>query len=463
MSKTKIFSLNFYYVNEDFYSVSYFSRTSLLDADIVIVSPHHYLDEFPKGKGYSIAGEASFHAFSEAIDHWKNELNNALIGGKTVIFFLEQPQEIRESLYSSSNINTYDILPANIGKVTHSQGKRIKPINPLNSLKTYWDNFSSISDYEVYLEDSVGAPFLETYSGSKTVGTVINVQSSGNLILVPPLDIDYEDLFEDIDEDDESDEEVWSEAGKAFIYKLRNSVMEMHNSFSSDNFETLQPEWVSKELYKLTVVTKIEDKLKIVENKIDSLNTQKQELIQQLDQATEPQNLLFENGKKLENVVLIALRKMGFKAENYQDADLEFDAVFTSDEGRFIGEVEGKDNKAINVSKFSQLNRQIDEDFEREEISEHAKGVLFGNAFRLTDPQKREPFFTNKCLSSAKRSGFALVRTIDLFEPLNYLSQYRNTQYAKQCRLAIHNTSGGIVEFPTPPKKRLKKTTKKDA
>jgi hypothetical protein len=145
------------------------------------------------------------------------------------------------------------------------------------------------------------------------------------------------------------------------------------------------------------------------------------------------------------------LRLMGFSAESFQDTESEFDVVFVSAEGRFLGEVEGKDSKAINIDKHSQLERNINEDFEREEVTEHAHGVLFGNAYRLTPLIERGDFFTDKCISAAKRMGTALVRTPDLFEVGRYLRSSQDEEFAARCRNSILNTKGGIVCFPTVP------------
>src|SRR5439155_24203874 len=101
--------------------------------------------------------------------------------------------------------------------------------------------------------------------------------------------------------------------------------------------------------------------------------------------------------------------------------DSEFDVVFHAPEGRCLGEVEGKDAKAINIDKLSQLERNLQEDFARDEVTEFAKGVLFGNAERLKPPAQRGEAFTEKCISAAKRACIALVRTSDLFDPVRYL------------------------------------------
>ena len=63
--------------------------------------------------------------------------------------------------------------------------------------------------------------------------------------------------------------------------------------------------------------------------------------------------------------ILEALRLLGFQANNYKDAESEFDAVFEAPEGRFLGEAEGKDNAQVNIDKMRQLEMNIQEDFAR--------------------------------------------------------------------------------------------------
>ena len=121
---------------------------------------------------------------------------------------------------------------------------------------------------------------------------------------------------------------------------------------------------------------------------------------------------------------------MGFTAEGYKVGESEFDAVFTSPEGRFLGEAEGKDHRSINVYKYSQLERDLNEDFARDDVTEHAKGVLFGNGFRLTPPTEREEGFTEKCFSSARRTGRGFgSHDGPVLAPFRYLKTHVNPDY----------------------------------
>ena len=132
------------------------------------------------------------------------------------------------------------------------------------------------------------------------------------------------------------------------------------------------------------------------------------------------------------------------------NATSEFDVVFESDEGRLIGEAEGKDSKAINIDKLRQLFMNIHEDFQRDEVKRPAKPVLFGNAFRLAPVEERGELFTEKCQSAAAMSSTALVSTADLFQVAQYLADQQDPDYARSCRAAILSATGRVV-FPVPP------------
>lgn len=101
--------------------------------------------------------------------------------------------------------------------------------------------------------------------------------------------------------------------------------------------------------------------------------------------------------------------------------------------------------------RFSQLERNLQEDFARDDVTEYAKGVLFGNAERLKPLDQRGQAFTLKVLTAAKRVHVALVRTADLFPCVRYLRTHPDPDYAKTCRQRIFDTDGEIVVFPSPP------------
>lgn len=146
----------------------------------------------------------------------------------------------------------------------------------------------------------------------------------------------------------------------------------------------------------------------------------------------------------------------GYAASKFDDGDSEFDIVFSADGHRYIGEVEGRDNKSIAIEKFSQLERNIQEDFAKETSDEYAIGVLFGNAYRLEEVKKRKDCFTEKVITAAKRTGARLISTTDLFRIIQHYRKTQDADFATACRAAIFEQAGAIVQFPsTPPPTKL--------
>jgi hypothetical protein len=214
------------------------------------------------------------------------------------------------------------------------------------------------------------------------------------------------------------------------------------------NVKTQPPEWLSSDAYRLAGEEKIETEIQKLSNSIENLQSEHQRKTVELDRYLEPKGLLYEKGAPLEGAVIAALQELGFDASPYRTAENEFDVVFQADNIRYLGEIEGRDDKAIHVDKISQLERNIQEDFERDDVSEHAIGVLFGNAFRLIEVEKRDAFFTEKVEKAALRSGIRLVNTADLFRAIQKLRSTNSSKFAERCRNALRDQKGKIVEFP---------------
>ncbi|MFI5404050.1 MAG: hypothetical protein ACHQ1G_14010, partial [Planctomycetota bacterium] len=58
--------------------------------------------------------------------------------------------------------------------------------------------------------------------------------------------------------------------------------------------------------------------------------------------------------------------------------------------------------------------------------------------------------FTEKCRMAAATSGTALVATVDLFWPVQYLVSNQDAEYAAACRGALLSITGRVT-FPAVP------------
>lgn len=458
-------------------------KRSLMDGDIVIVQPDissiyqsdissifHFASSSYKGKP-ALSDHDSFEV-RECVNHWKKEISDTLRAGKTVFIFLDEVQDVfvdsGERKYSGTGrnrqetklvtpLNNYQMIPASLG-LTNSKGKSMRLADNAVILSAYWKEFSYISQYRVYTDSKLTKRLVVSRDGSRTLGGLIRYESfAGIMVLLPYLDIDNNEEFTE-----EKEEKVlWSKKGIEFGRKLLSQLLEIDKTLRATSDRTPQPDWVKAPEYVLDKERTLQDSLLVLEQQIEKLQTKKDELKTQIKSESSLKRLLYEKGTQLEESIIDALSILGFKADRFQDSESEFDVVFESKEGRFIGEAEGKDNKSINIDKLRQLAMNIHEDLARESVNEPAKGVLFGNAFRLSSISEREDFFTPKCISAAERSGIALVRTTDLFLITKYLRSKNDKKFASQCRKAIFEAHGDIATFPEIPKEKEDIVTEK--
>ncbi len=462
MTRKTIFSVGFAFPGDAAEHVSFLSDQSLLDADIIVYAPSFrecdYLEHY---QGKPCLTESSSFRAKQQLTHWRTELLAAVEAGKVVIIYLVRPEEVivytgekqhsgtgrnRQTTNIVTKISSYDAVPLPT-KAHGRSGTEIRPAGDLKYLASYWNEFGQDSAYFATIEGKFTDVLLKTQSGDRIVGAAIR-HEKGAVLLLPPVQFS-EEAFTEFDE--ESDTEYWNDEGVAFGCRLASSIVSLVDAFTSDTQITPPPQWTQGSQFRLTEEDAIEKKLTQKTKQVERAIKAKRELEAELERVGELRRLLYEKGKPLEAAILDVLTLFGFAAEPFDDGESEFDAVFVSPEGRFLGEAEGKDKRAINIDKLSQLERNIQEDFARDDVDEYAKGVLFGNASRLEPPAEREDAFTRKCVTGARRLNVALVRTPDLFEPARYLRTNDDAAYAEACRKAIDDANGTVVEFPEPP------------
>ena len=442
--------------------VPFKSDRSLLDADIIIFQPD--FSEFFATESYqglpSYSENTSFE-LQRAAEHWRCELRAALKEEKTIVIFLRRFEKFfldsGQRTYSGTGrnqkvtrlvaeSNNYTFLPVPLGDLTPARGEVINKVGDLGFLGPYWREFGANSHFELYFNGKVTQVLLTAGANDRVVGALVRIKNSpGNLVLLPCLDTDREEFTR---YDTKQDTTVWTKEARAFGKRLISSIIAFDRQLRNESAATPEPEWAASPDYKLSTEDSAVEDIARYDTEIRELERQRSQAITRLESERSFRALLYESGRPLEDAIRKALNFLGFKAEAYKDSTSEFDVIFSGNEGRMLGEAEGKDNKAINIEKFSQLERNLHEDFAREGISEMAKGVLFGNAFRFLPPQQRPEFFTLKCISAAKRIDAALVRTPDLFAVIQTLKSKWDDNYAEQCRRAILTTHGDVVAFP---------------
>lgn len=460
MARKKIFTVGFDLPGDDFESVPYDSDQSLLDADIVLYEVGFSRHPSEDYQGTPLFNRSDSVRVAQDLEHWRSELAAATNAGKLVIVFLAKPRSYYrytgDQQFSGTgrsrvptpivtSVTSYAAVP-NITSVEAKSGREVRLTKEAIYLAPYWSEFSENSAYECFVEGKFSHSLITTKTGNKTVAAAF--RGTGSLLFLPPLRYD-DDAFTELDS--RVDDFVWTKEAIKFGKRLATTLAGLADSVGKERLSTPPPQWALDSAFTTPEEGMLHSEIAVVSERIIELQGQRTELEQKLQEEGSIRALLYEQGKPLERAVRSALIVLGFVAVPFAEGDSEFDVVFESDEGRCLGEVEGKDSKAINIDKFSQLERNLQEDFARESVTEYAKGVLFGNAERLNALNERGEAFTAKCVTAAKRVHVALVRTADLFDCVRYLKTNPDVDYAKVCRQKIFEADGIVVVFPPPP------------
>ncbi len=463
MAKHRIFTVGFELPGDEFEYVQFDSDQTLLDADIVLFKPS--LGDCYSTENYSgkpLLAEHSSFATKEHLDHWRSEIIAASNAGKLVIIYLAKPVECyrytgqneysgtgrsRHTTNIVTGVSSYEAVP-NLKGVISKSGKEMRLEKDASYLAPYWTEFSAYCPYEVEIEGDFKRVLLKSRAGDRTVAAAAH-ETKGALLFLPPICYDEKKF---VRYDGRSKNSYWTDEALKFGKRLVATLAVLADNLKQSGQTTPAPTWTVESKFRLAMEGKLESEISSCTAEIAERQARKAVLEAQLVEAGNLRRLLFEQGHPLESAILEALRLLGFEAKPFSEGESEFDAVFVSPEGRCLGEAEGKDNKAINIDKFSQLERNLQEDFARDGVMAYAKGVLFGNAYRLLPIGERGEFFTEKCVSAAKRVRAALVKTTDLFAPAKYLKENPgDVEYATHCREAIFHAEGDIVVFPPPP------------
>ena len=410
------------------------SDTSWVDYDIVFIDTDlNFLNLTDDNSGIISLGSSASQLLLRYISHIKKEINRFIDSGKTLVFLINKNQNFIDNYnnFLPNYFNNNEMITGCLSGLYKHRGKNFSVTkNFPQKLLQKWESISSLIRFECRLVIPDIVPIL-TDREMQPVAGYLERKSGAKLVFFPSLQYD---LIVDNDSED-------------FVIDFLESLsIEISNSNLKEDY----PAWVNENENISEGEKQILNKIEVIDERIITLELEKKILFEDLSKFDDMKPLLFANGHDLENAVIKCLNMLGLTAEKFEDAHREFDAVFTFEGVRVIGEVEGKDNKAISITKFDQLERNRRSDFNRDEVEKKAKGILFGNGFRLMRPSERECEFTAKCLEEAKSTESALVRTSDLYKIATYLMNNNDEDYRAICRDLLISTNGKIVEFPDP-------------
>jgi hypothetical protein len=308
--------------------------------------------------------------------------------------------------------------------VTLGCSNSIEITNHSNIFSDYYKAFKDDLFYEVFLKVKNAVSDVFLVNGLKFPVGFLLKNGNGIIALLPKVKLNEQN-----------------------IQKFFNTIIRCCKPFLTHANETPPPEWLSQ--YILAGEKEINSKIEEFEEEIKSLGKKKEEKENERSEIIDFKKLLYEKGRCLEEITIKSFKCLGFNAEGRKEDDLEHDIVFSSDEGRGVAEIEGKDYDAIHIDKLDQLSRVVDEDFEI--TGDYPAGIMIGNHYRFTEPDKREQPFTEKVHKAAFRKNFGLLTTLEIYQAIEYILKNPNDEeFKKQCREAIFKTTGKEIKFVIP-------------
>ena len=435
--------------------IRYLSNESLRDYDIAIFDPqfpHLSRVEFSAG-GSCLAIEAT-KALNKAVAHWSTELRGALQSGKTVFILLNEfEQELaaigssmtrNQRTYETMHIDNYSAIPV---KIATRNAKGRKVIVKDGRLRSLYDITAQVTEYRVILTATNDMKVVFSAKDGAAVGSVIKPEGlEGSLVLLPYFSFDDETFTEKKD-----GSVVWTDQAIRTSHALIGQILAIDKTIRGASELTPPPNWIDDAKSPALGAT-IDAAIADIDTQIEHLNKERSEREQAKSDLLAYTYLLYETGRPLERAITKTLQLLGYQVDTLRIGDLEIDHVIIGPRGnRMIGEAEGKDTSAIDIGKFRQLASNIQEDLAREEVDAPAKGLLFGNGYRLMPPENRAEQFTQKSLTNALLYGAALIRTADLYPiAVHLLDHPEDDDFRAACRAAIEDTGGAIVSFPNP-------------
>ena len=222
---------------------------------------------------------------------------------------------------------------------------------------------------------------------------------------------------------------IWNNINQICGYKIKNSYV-LHSpeiqlydkaiSMIIDKFgpklleeKFQQPEWVQQYVLNDLGAKSVVDKISKIETEIEELILEKERSDSEKLELSKWADLLFTQGKTLENRLKDAFEFLGVDSVMPEPKGNHGpDLVIRHDGSAFTIEIEGSKG-AIKIDKARQLLHWI-----ADSPTDH-KGVLIGNPFREMDPSIRPPdnynLFVKEAVQLAEKRNLVLLPSFEIF------------------------------------------------
>lgn len=348
------------------------SPQTLLDFDVAIID----LD------GWNIGHISGSPHTLFALDRRRREILDFLALGRTVVVFLgEFPLEA--------------ILPVKGVNPISSSGQRMDFVkNGPEHLKTFWATIQKWMTYLVYLDNTIGLPFLFVSETNRPVASWIK-HDRGHLLLLPWLTWNRNPYV---------DTQNYSNLCSQFLRALTTLIKKL----TPPKMEFSLPAWSSQ--YGWQCEKELREHFISLQKQAAELEKILETKFQELEAEDKLKILFTAKGDVLAGSVIETFRELGAKAEPGEPGR---DDIIIEFEGKHaVVEVKGRNGSAAEKD-VAQLQKWVSISLADREID--AKGILLVNAFCDTPVVERlKQAFPDQMLKLTKKYEHCLLTTTQL-------------------------------------------------
>ena len=440
--KLRILSIGLRLDNDQITNADLLEARSFHDFDVVLVDPRTVIDLFSVKEatveimdGYRVIkwnNIGTGTTIATTIKRRKLEARRFLECGRLMICTLRalDAAYLCSHVGDSPNrhdehkwVDNYDWFPLHysdsVDFLLPASGDKISLSDSASPFASYFNDFSSQLCYEAYLHENEKPSYFENFHtianthGGFPVAFTFELDG-GQVVFLPPVE--------------NPDPKKLADVLLGCIFTNRGTIE-----------QTEPPPWMSD--YKASVpgLLQLEQEIETQIVELQKLTAHLHDLGKQKAEKQKYLKLLYEQGKfQLEPVVRDAFSLLGFTVTNAEPSD----GLIESDEGSAIIEVEGKDKAPINITKYSKLLNYVVNEQEQTQ-QPRKKGLLVGNAFRLTDLKERAQQFTKEVVGASNNTNFCLLATETLFDLVcKVLDEPGNDKLKGEIRRQLLATTG---------------------
>ncbi|HEX5479008.1 MAG TPA: hypothetical protein VFY79_04745 [Dehalococcoidia bacterium] len=278
-----------------------------------------------------------------------------------------------------------DACPALLGSMRPGDGTRIDVTDYEHPLAAFLDGERANVAYRAYFDAGEGVRVFATSAGGQAVAVEPAIER-GRVVALPALTL----------------------AAGASRYALSGALQAGIRRALGVMAEGRPPGWVEG-----LPLPGLEDR----RNALDAAKRARDEAQRTLDSAethcdqlARYQRLLWQEGALgLDDVVLDALRLIGFEVFSQQDAGIEL----RTDAGSVLVEVDASEG-AIDMAAHHRLRQRIERAIEQRGSA--PRGLLLVNGYRLQPPAARPQQVTDAVRTASETMGYCIATTASLFD-----------------------------------------------